>query len=127
MNRHVGNIGRIGVGMIRWADKLYLSDNIKQKKMIKLMKSIEKGHLTFEVYCITFASNPSNLFDIINANEIIFPYYSQKGLYVLGLATSREQAKLVVKDMLVEVYQATGDFKVRDYFAEKELHDISNG
>ena len=80
------------------------------------MKSIEKGELTFEVYCITFASNSHNLFDIINANELIFPYYSKKDIYILGLAGSRGQAKQLVKDMLLEIYNKTGDFRVREYF-----------
>lgn len=103
--------------MIRWAEKLYLSADIKSKKKIKLMEYIENGKLTFEVYCITFASNPDNLFDIINANELLFPYYAKKEMYVLGLAASKEQAKLLVKDMIEEIYKNTGGFQVRDYFS----------
>lgn len=80
------------------------------------MKAIENRQLTFEVYCITFASNPNNLFDIINANELLFPYYAQKEIYVLGLAASKEKATLLVKDMLEEVYRESGGFCVREYF-----------
>lgn len=80
------------------------------------MKSIEKGELTFEVYCIIFASNSDNLFDIINANDLLFPFYSRKDIYILGLADSKGQAKLLVKDMLLEIYNKTGDFRVREYF-----------
>jgi len=108
----------MGVAMIKWANKLYLSEDIKQKKKVKLIKTIENGQLTFEVYCVFFASNPNNLFDIINANELLFPYYSRKEMYVLGLATSKEHAKLLVKDMLEEVYKETGGFLVRNYFIE---------
>jgi hypothetical protein len=43
------------------------------------------------------------LFDIINANDLLFPYYRKKEIYVLSLAASREAAKLLVKDMLEEV------------------------
>lgn len=102
--------------MIKWADKLYLSKDIGSNRMKKIIKAIENGHLTFEVYCITFASNPNNLFDIINANEFLFSYYSRKELYVLGLATSKEEAKLLVKDMLTRVYTVSGEFKVREFF-----------
>jgi hypothetical protein len=102
--------------MIRWADKLYLSEDIRQKKLFKLKKIIEKGKLTFEIYCITLASNPDNLFDIINVNELLFPYYERKDMYILGLADSKIEAKLLVKDMLLEIYTETGDFKVREYF-----------
>ncbi len=102
--------------MIKWAEKLYFSEDIKQKKKKKIMKSIEKGELTFEVYCITFAANSQNLFDIINANELMLPYYAKREIYILGLADSKGQAKLLVKDMLEEIYNKTGDFRVRQYF-----------
>lgn len=104
--------------MIIWAEKLYLSADIKSKKKIKLMEYIENGKLTFEVYCITLASNPDNLFDIINANELLFPYYVKQEMYILGLAASKEQAKLLVKDMVEEIYKNTGSFQVRDYFSK---------
>lgn len=103
--------------MIKWAEKMYFSDDFNKKKRTITMKSIKKGELTFEVYCITLASNPHNLFDIINANELLFPYYEKQEITVLGLAGSRGQAKLLVKDMLEEVYKETGEFRVREYFA----------
>ncbi len=102
--------------MIKWAAKLYFSSDFKQKKKIRTMNAIEKGEITFEVYCITFSANSLNLFDIINANELLFPYYTKQEITVLGLAGSRGQAKLLVKDMLVEIYNETGNFRVREYF-----------
>lgn len=102
--------------MIKWAAKLYFSDDFKQKRKTKTMRAIENGELTFEVYCITFASNSHNLFDIIDANELLFPYYARQEINILGLAGSKGQAKLLVKDMLEEIYNKTGDFRVREYF-----------
>lgn len=84
--------------------------------MNRLKKSIEKGKLKFEVYCITFASNNENLFDIMNVNELLFPFYKRKEIYIVGLATSKEEAILLVVDMLMEIYNNTGDFLVREYF-----------
>lgn len=102
--------------MITWADKLYLSSDVKPRKKSKIIKAMESGQLTFEVYCITYASNPNDLFDIINANELLFPYYSRKEIKILGFATSKEDAKLLVKDMIEEIYRESGGFKVREYF-----------
>jgi hypothetical protein len=112
----VGNNGRKGAVMIKWADKLYLSEDINLRKKKKLIKSIEESKLTFEIYCITFASNPDNLFDIINVNDFLFPYYKKQNLYILGIATSRGEAKNLVKIMIEEIYQKTGGFLVREYF-----------
>lgn len=109
--------------MIKWANNLFLSENITPKKKRKIIKDIEKRHLTYEVYCITFASNSKNLFDIINANEFLFPYYDKKELQVLGMALSKQETFLLVKDMLEEIYKATGSFQVREYFKETLLFD----
>lgn len=102
--------------MIKWAKNLFLSENITPKKKAKIIKSIEKKNLMLEVYCITFASNPENLFDIINANEFLFPYYDKREIQVLGVALSKQEAFWLVKDMLEEIYRETGGFQVREYF-----------
>jgi hypothetical protein len=104
--------------MIKWAKNLFLSENITPKKKAKIIKNIEKRNLMLEVYCITFASNPENLFDIMNANEFLFPYYSRKEIQILGIALSKREAFELVKDMLEEIYRETGGFQVREYFKE---------
>jgi len=107
--------------MIKWISTLYFSDNIKKHKQKKLMKDVEKGKLTFEVYSITLAMNEENLLDIINANELLFPYYQRKEIYVIGLAKSREEAKLLAVDILMDMYKETGGFKAREYFLPKSI------
>ncbi len=101
--------------MIKWADKLYLGESIHSRKE-KVMRSLENGKITFAVYLITHASNRDNLLDIINANELSFPYYQKKECVVIGLAGSASEAKGLVTDMIEEIYRNTGDFKVREYF-----------
>lgn len=102
--------------MVTMSDNLYYGDNIK-KKHRKAISAIKKGKLAKGVYCITFASNPNNLFDIIAADELCFPHYQNCKIHILGLAKGREEAKHVVKDMIIDIYQNTGDFKVRDFFS----------
>lgn len=52
----------------------------------------------------------------MNVNELLFPFYKRKDIYIVGLATSKEEAILLVVDMLMEIYNNTGDFLVREYF-----------
>ncbi|MBB2183686.1 hypothetical protein H0486_12455 [Lachnospiraceae bacterium MD1] len=86
----------------------------KSKK--KAIASINNREATFGVYCIAFASNPGNLFDIMDANELLFPHYSKYDIRIAGLAKGKEEALELVVDMLMEVYRETGDFDVRTYF-----------
>ena len=104
--------------MIVWNEKLYFGESIK-KKHRRMIMSIKRGKLTKGVYCITFASNENNLFDILPANELLFPHYKNSEVHILGLAGGKEEAALVVQDMIVEVYRATKDFKVREFFTNK--------
>ncbi|MDD3173625.1 MAG: hypothetical protein PHF63_08200 [Herbinix sp.] len=87
-----------------------------KKKKNKVTASINQGEATFEVYCIAFASHPDNLFDILNANELLFPHYKKSDVRIVGLAKGKEEAINLVQSMLMEVYNNTGNFDVRNYF-----------
>lgn len=101
--------------MIHWSPKLYVGDKMK-RKLDKTIKSIDNRKVTYGVFCITFSSNRDNLFDILNANELRFPYYHKTDVYIIGLTKGREEALHMVQDLLIEVYQNTGEFKVREYY-----------
>ncbi len=101
--------------MIQWASRLYIGDKLK-KKADKVIASINDKNITFDVYCIAFASQPCNLFDIMNVNELLFPHYNKADIKIIGLAKGKEEAIGLVQDMLMEVYDKTGAFDVRGYF-----------
>lgn len=101
--------------MIQWASRLYVGDKLKKRKD-KTIASINNRRLTYDVYCIAFASQPNNLFDIMNVNELLFPYYQNTDIKIVGLAKGIEEATELVQDMLMEVYHKTGEFDVRKYF-----------
>ncbi len=101
--------------MVQWATKLYIGEKIKKKKD-KVVASINNREATFNVYCIAFASQPCNLFDIMDANELLFPHYKKAEVRIVGLAKGKEEALTLVQEMLMEVYKETGEFNVRAYF-----------
>lgn len=111
--------------MIKWYKDLYLDDNIG-KKARKYRNRIEKGKLLPGVFCIIRALNENNLFDIINANELLFPYYQRKEILVLGLAPNRESAMYLVKDMLEEMYDRTGVFCPDEYYGFQKKQSMSD-
>lgn len=101
--------------MVIWASRLYIGDKMKKKKD-KVIASINDRQATFGVYCIAFASHPDNLFDVLEANELLFPYYQKSEIHVIGLAKGKQEAVSLVQEMLMEVYNKTGEFDVRTYF-----------
>lgn len=101
--------------MISWTSRLYVGEKMKKKKE-KAVASINNREATFGVYCIAFASHPSNLFDIMDANELLFPHYKKSEMKIVGLAKGKEEALNLVHEMIMEVYNETGNFDVRTYF-----------
>lgn len=55
----------------------------------------------------------------MNVNELKFPYYKGQKIYVLGLTFGRENAISLVAQIIDEVYQNTGDVKVREYYQDR--------
>lgn len=101
--------------MISWNSRLYVGEKMK-KRQEKVISSINNREATLGVYCITFASHPANLFDILEANELLFPHYNRSEIRIVGLAMGKEEAVRLVQEMLMEVYGKTGGFNVRAYF-----------
>lgn len=102
--------------MIKWSEPFYMDDMVA-KKPEKWKKRIEDDKPGVSLYCICFASNPKNLFDIVNSNELLFRYYKRRQLYVVGLANSYETALYLAEDMIGQIYKETGDVNIREYFS----------
>lgn len=101
--------------MILWATRLFVGEKLEKKKE-KAVASINNREAAFGVYCVAFASNPQNLFDILEVNELLYPHYKKVDIHIVGIAKGREEAIGLAQTMIMEVYQNTGDFDVRSYF-----------
>lgn len=103
--------------MIKWYPDLYL-DNKAAKKEAKIKAKIEKGNFLFDVHCICLASNPNDLFDIINVNELMFRYYKAREIHIIGLAYGRDSAVKLVEEIALDIYQNTDQFEPEIFFYE---------
>ena len=105
--------------MIKWYPDLYL-DSFTKKHVKKIKRCMERKKVTLNMYCIAIASNEKNLFDIYNTNEFLFRYYRQKEMKVVGLASSKENAFLLVADIVNDMYQKTESLDARTFFQWEE-------
>ncbi len=67
------------------------------------------------IYCITIASNDKNMLDIISCNELLFKHYKRTNVRIVGLAASYSEAVNLVMKIVLDVYNKTENYKVRDY------------
>ncbi|MBO5353811.1 MAG: hypothetical protein J6A77_10995 [Lachnospiraceae bacterium] len=101
--------------MIVWSDKLYIGEQV-ERKIRKFQKKLESGKPVPGIFLITKPSNEQNLFDILPATELVFPYYKKQKLTVYGLAKGREEAVSLLLTMLEDVYREMDGLYCKEYF-----------
>lgn len=101
---------------MKWYRKLYLGENAAKSKY-KAFGRIRSNKFSFDTYLITLSSNTDNLLDIIPADMLLQPYFKKhkSDIYVVGLADGKDEAFMVVRDIIDDVYSNTGAFGIREY------------
>lgn len=101
-----------------WYGNLY-TDRITVEKKERLIAEIEAGQYRGNTYLITLAANPANQLEIFSVQQLRFPYLRRNCPLIVGLASGRRAALRLTEEIVREVYQNTGDTKIRDYFLSK--------
>lgn len=104
---------------MKWFRTLYLGESV-EKKATRIKRKIEHGKLTIMVHVLTLPSNPENLLDIIPARELLQKDYPKKDITIVGLAGDREEAMLVVQDIVEDCLKSTGTTHVVEYLMQRE-------
>mgnify|MGYP000221946932 FL=1 len=103
---------------MKWYEDLYVGDSI-EGKVNRIKWKINHNAGTISVYVIAFASNSQNLLDIIPAWELMQKSYPKKQMKIIGLAKGYEDALELVRTIIDETYQNTGDVDVWKYLKEE--------
>ncbi len=85
----------------------------------KIINKIRNKKLTPDVYVISLASNSENLLDIIPSIELLQKGYPKEQVRIIGLAMGKNEAVELVRKIVDETYQATGNVKVEEYLKSK--------
>ncbi|MGN0318851.1 MAG: hypothetical protein ACI4E1_13045 [Lachnospira sp.] len=103
---------------MKWYRKLYIGENASKCKY-KVFGHVVSSRFTYDTFLITLSSNPDNLLDIISANYLMQPHFKKKinrdKIFIVGIAKGKDEAFAVVRDIIDDVYQNRGDFKIREY------------
>ena len=100
---------------VRYHSKLYLSEGITGKKLDKIKKQLEKKPLFSGVFLISVSANPSDQLEIFEARQLVQSYYEKNPPYVIGMAQSREEAFLLVEQIVQECLRKRGDCALKEY------------
>ena len=99
-------------GKLKFAQNLYLGEGIAPEKLDKLKKRLNKKPILANVYLITPARNPLDIFD---ARQLVQPHYKDEEFLVLGMASGYEDALQLIERITGECLKARGDCNLREY------------
>lgn len=95
-------------------ENLYIGDCLQQNKD-KIIRKMKKGKVVLRLFCVTLPLGSHGLLDIYPYYELQQSWFEQQSVVVIGIAKSREEAFLLVRDIIEEVYQKTGEFQIKQY------------
>lgn len=100
---------------MEWYRNLY-TDRMTGRRKEKLIREIDAGQYHGNTYLLTLAANPENQLEILSVHQLRFPYIRRTCPMVVGMASCREEAYVLLEQIVKEVYTHTGDVKIREYF-----------
>ena len=92
-----------------WNHRIYMDEKVS-KKPEKYRRRIERGKIVPNCFCIALATNKQNTLDIYASGEFWFKYQSEAGIEIVGLASDRQSAFVLVEKMVSDIINEEGEF-----------------
>lgn len=109
---------------MKWILPLYIGEKAEKKKQ-KIIRGIETGKFLLGTYVIMLPTAPGNQLDLIEAAELKQPYYKEKDIVIVGIASGKSEAVQVVADIVSEAVKETGEADILAYlkYRQKRLKE----
>lgn len=107
---------------MKYYSNLYVSERLKKKKD-KVIARLERRKIQPDLHVILLPECDHNQLEIVNAVYLLQPGYPREDRMVVGIAKGFDEAAELIEKISREVYDATGDLKIRDYIQAKEQED----
>ena len=107
---------------MKYYSNLYVSERLKKKKD-KVIARLERRKIQPDLHVILLPKCDHNQLEIVNAVYLLQPGYPREDRMVVGIAKGFDEAAELIEKISREVYDATGDLKIRDYIQAKEQED----
>lgn len=104
--------------MLEWNQNLYISKRASRFSK-RTIHRINQGKATPGVYVLTYPSNENNVMDIVSTVMLLQKTTRRRCPKILGLANGREDALELMQKILLETYEQTGNFHVKDYLESR--------
>lgn len=104
---------------IRFHEKLY-KDKISDFQLAGIRRKIKKRSPKLDLFLITLPIGSQGMLEIYWYPELLQSFYQQmeRELIVVGVAWTRDSAFSLVRQIVEEAGNASGDISMKDFFEE---------
>lgn len=95
--------------MIKFDENLLVGEDVKKRKLARIMRRLENGKVSPGVWIITNPTNEANVFDMFEAKLLIFSCYKKRETTVFAIAKSREKAEALLLELIEQKYGVSSD------------------
>lgn len=85
-------------------------------KKRRIVRALKRKKFIFDIYVITLPKNDNGIMEIYPSYVLYQKVFEDISKYIIGIAKGKEEAYDMVTSFVMECYNTTGNFKVKDYF-----------
>ena len=89
---------------------------IASLKKRKIVRALKRKKFIFDVFVITIPKNNNGILEIYPAYVLYQEVFEDISKYIIGIAKGKDEAYDMVSSFVMECYNTTGSFAVKDYF-----------
>jgi hypothetical protein len=99
----------------RFRSTLYLGKSIQRKKLDRIKRTLVKHPEHSALYLLTTSCNPSDQLEIYSGSYLQQSYYQNHPPYIVGIASTHQEAVTLVEQIVNECYFARGDCMLKEF------------
>ena len=100
-------------------NNLYVGEKLKASGEEKIIKDLKKNKIKASYYVIALSSNPDNQLDIYSSFFLTREWQREMVTFIAGIANDRQEAFIIVDDIMKETIKETGRYDMRTYLLSK--------
>ena len=104
---------------MNWYDHLYMGEKEK-KQRYGILEGLREGKWQPEIYVIMPSQNGNNILEILPSVMLQVPPYQEQEILLVGVAVTYWEALEVARQIVDDLYQKTGGFRLADLINRKK-------
>lgn len=106
-----------------WYKDLYVSQNLKTRKLKRIKIAIDNNKKIKDVYCLCLTDRKNVELEILSTDNLPHEKERSPGLIIIGLSESKEEAFELTARIVQEVFDKTQEVNLKKYFLTGVSHD----